>query len=189
MKAVWFCVASLIGSSLVAENVQNLEFHFPPSRYEWQPLLDENQHLFPDDDEDESAVGPEIKMKVFTHREGDALEWFVSAFTEKQEKSEIDEDDDEEGDEDRDESTIALEWVNSFLKNHQFRILSKEVIDGEEYVEWEFADGFQDLVHGYGRSIETDQGTYGLAYFTTALRNEYNRSIWMDVLSKATISE
>jgi hypothetical protein len=220
LKHIWLCTACLLGSSLAAETIGNVEFQFPPSNYEWRVLVDdsilENATLFDgddddfyeddeddfvsstdyqwgtplDDEDDDDFVGEKSRFKMFTHREGDALEIFVAY----QDNDPMDEDDE-------DDKLDTLESVqeelnhsiNRYLPNHKFIIHSVIDTDEDGFAEWELNDGIQDIMHGFTRVIKTKvdgemKSLTVLGYLTTSVRSEYNRSVWTNALNQARVS-
>lgn len=191
IKHIWLSFLCLTFGPLAAETVGNVEFQFPPSNYEWKILFD--QGFFIDKgivDEDEDRLDtPE--MKVFTHREGDALELL---FVLNDREYADDEDDDEEMD------TIEIaqkeldEELNQFFPNHRLILnyLKDDIENENGFLEWELNDGNIDIVHGFTRAFMStdDRGVKSLtmiSYLTTAVKSEYNRIVWTDVLNQAKI--
>ncbi len=172
------CTACLLGSALSAESIGDVEFQFPPSNYEWKLFIDHDFYSEFRKDEEEFSEESEALVKIFTHREGDALELFVAAqFQNNDEEDELD--------------TLMSaqkeidESLNCFLPNHHWQLLSFEESKEEGFCEWELNDAFLDLVHGYSRVLQKDGITTVLFYLTTAVRTEYNRVIWSNILKQA----
>lgn len=221
MKHIWMCAACLLGSSLTAETIGNVEFQFPPSNYEWKLLIDDSsldQFIgsyvdddFDDDEDDDLAYKwgtdddddddyddeedfddeeesfSQFLYKVFTHREGDALEIFVA-------HQSFDSDDDFD---DLDKGNFYnLETaqedlnttINRLFPNHKVILHAIEDHQTGAYVEWELNDGTQDLMHGYTRVIFVNENgvprVTSLSYFTTASATEYNHHVWTNVLNQ-----
>lgn len=208
LKHVWLCAASLLGGPLMAETVGNIEFEFPPSNYEWRLFADDStfENSFMDDDDDDFDLPPDYQWgtsldndeedsldarpnaKIFTHREGDALEIFIAY---QDNSPDYDEDDELDTLE-----SIQMEidqGLNQFLPNHQFILRSLVDTQEEGFADWELNDGIQDIMHGYTRifKINGDEGASRfiiLGYLTTALQTEHNRLVWTNVLNQARIS-
>lgn len=208
LKHVWLCAVCLLGGPLVAETVGNVEFQFPPSNYEWRLFADDSsfENNFMDDDEDfdlpsdyqwgtpldddkEDSLDVRPNVKLFTHREGDALEIFVAY-------QDNDPDCDDEEDEVDTLESVQMEIdqeLNQLLPNH--RLILRSLVDNKEdgFADWELNDGTQDIMHGYTRIFRI-KGADGverfimLGYLTTALQTEHNRSVWTNVLNQARIS-
>lgn len=206
LKHIWLCAACLLGGPLAAEAVGNVELQFPPSNYEWRLFADDSilgSSFF--DDEDDFDVPPDYQwgtplddeeedcdakpnFKMFTHREGDALEIFVAYSS--------DPDCDEEDDEVETLEIAQMEIdqiLSQFLPNH--RVILRSVVSDKEsgFVDWELNDGMQDIMHGYSRIFKAkrDDGVERLivlGYLTTAIQTEHNRSVWTNVLNQARIS-
>ncbi len=194
MKHLWIAAVSLISCQLTAETVGNVEFQFPPSNYEWKLFVDET--FFIDDEDtfladDEEAEEETDHLKVFTHREGDALETLAVMF--------ISEEDLDEEEEELDTLELAQknlnETFNRFFPNHQI-IINALTDNGEDsFMDWELNDGTQDLMHGFLRAHTTKnesgktQTVTLLNYSTTAPKSEYNQWLWKEFLSQAVFSE
>lgn len=198
IKHLWISAACLLASPLLADASGSVEIKFPPSNYEWRLLLDSDSlydsYKEYDDGEDlsekteEEDLHVEGTFKIFTHREGDALELF-STFV-------VDEPEDDE-----DEETDALEAaqqridkaLNQFFPNHRF--ILNMLSDDEEsgFAAWEFHDGTQDLLHGFTRSFQHTIGEENkivvLSYMTTAAKTECSRMVWTEVLNQARFRE
>ncbi|HSX11765.1 MAG TPA: hypothetical protein VLF94_08630 [Chlamydiales bacterium] len=184
-KRIWISAASLMASPLLALTIQNVEIPFPPSNYEWKLLADEKtldfSFMMPECDPDNS-------FKVFTHREGDALEIFIAAVFN-------DTDDTDEAEEETLETSQKLidETINQYLPNH--RLIANKVAEDDNggFAEWEWNDGDQDVMHGFTRVMESQneggRKVVVLGYSTTALKSEYNRTLWTDVLNQAHLIE
>lgn len=199
IPALW-----LMSCPLRAETVGNVEFQFPPSQHEWKLLVgqdfffgcckdeefDEEEFDEPDLYTEEAVEKPDLneeRIKLFTHREGDALELFFAV------QMPLDPDNEEDDEIDTVE-TVQLqlnECINSFLQNHKFIV--NQVIDEKNggFVEWEFNDGTYDIMHGFSRVRikKTEQGLAQsftvLSYLTTGCKSEQNRMVWTDVLNQA----
>lgn len=208
LKHIWICAACFVGSSLAAETIGSIEFQFPPSNNEWRIFVDDSiieNGLFSDDDDDEDFEisadyqwGTPLddeddfdyepsRFKLFTHREGDALELFIAY-----------QDNSPEGDEDDDSEIDTLETIqkeldeslNKYLPNHRLIIHSVTDNRTDGFVEWELNDGIQDIMHGYTRFIMKKTGDdvgsiTMLGYLTTSVRSEYNRALWTNALNQA----
>jgi len=199
----------LLAGTLVGETIGNLEFDFPPSKYEWKLLLDSNTFDFSDDDDDDDddfsssdyqwgqpvdASGEDLdaespSLKVFTHREGDALEIFVALIDTD---PEADDDDEEEPDTLEEIQAQIDEALNEHFPNHRMILISATETDDGGSAEWELSDGTNNLMHGYTRYFEIKKGgdleaLAFLSYLTTAEHSEYNRSLWTNVLNQAHV--
>lgn len=184
LKYAWVFAACLLGTQMSAENIGNVEFQFPPSNYEWRLLMDENffqVHLADDEVLGEGLEEDyeDYKMKIFTHREGDALELFVAL--------EVTTDEEADGE----ESTLASaqknldEVFNQYFPHHRISLLQLTDMNGEGFAEWELTDSNYELFHCYARGLKKEGKTAALVYFTTALRTEHNKALWTQVLSDA----
>lgn len=184
LKYAWVFAACLWGAQLPAETIGNVEFQFPPSQYEWKLLMDENFfkiHLADDEilGEGLEEDADDYNMKMFTHREGDALEIFLAFHI-----GDADEDDGEE------DTLLSAQkdldaGFNQFFPNHRMSLIQLTDMNGEGFVEWEFTDQLSDLSHGYGRCMKKEGKTTLLFYSTTALRTEQNKALWTQVLNDA----
>ncbi len=196
MKSIWLSLACLIGSPLLAETLHKVEFQFPPSNSEWKLLVDIDQDtpfVFQVEEseevetvngveEEETTTTVKNRFKVFTHREGDALELFTVVYVEV----------DNEGDEPENQEMAKKqmeEMLNNFLPNHRFVASQIEGSETDGLAEWAVNDGEQDMFHGYARTIKTSEGCYGLNYLTTAVKSECNRALWLDILNQAFVAE
>lgn len=189
MKNIWIYLAALAASPLVAEKIDNVEIQFPSSNYEWKLLLDFNQNSFSGAVEEEEGDDISLEsmsalpsVKIYTHREGDALETFsISWIKEEEEESENE----------------TLETIQKqirdrlglFFKNHTVKILACEELDTECFAEWELNDGTQDLLHGYVRGFKSEEKCVVLSYMTTAPHSDQNRALWISTLNQATLIE
>lgn len=181
-KYAWVFAACLWGAQLPAETIGNVEFQFPPSNYDWKLFMDENffqVHLSPDESVGEGLEEDceDCLVKLFTHREGDALELFMALQLTDE-------------DEDDDDTLLAVqkqldESFNQYFPNHRLSLLQLTEMKGEGFMEWELRDLDCDLLHGYGRGLKKDGKSTSLFYFTTALRTEHNRALWTQVLNDA----
>lgn len=212
MKHILMCATCFFGAPLVAETIGNVEFHFPPSNYEWKLLIDESlfndyfeaaQSNFEDEedlvnqeegvvyevDDEEEGSAAEHYFKIMTHREGDALELFAAVQT-------FDPSDDET-DEEFDTLESSREKLdktfNQFFPNHKLILHAFEDDVTGGYADWELSDGDQDIMHGYTRIITVNENgaprTTILSYFTTANATEYNRHMWTEVLNQVRFIE
>lgn len=180
-----YILALMVSGPLLAETIGNVEFQFPPSQFEWKLLVDKDTvcNLFKceDEAEEESDDFECIGFKMFTHREGDALEMFMAMQIKDDEEDEIQ----------TLESVQRLmnETYNRFLPNHKFIVQSYQEDERGGFVEMEFNDGVQDVMHAFTRSlvVKTEEGKLQtiLSYMTTAQRSEHNRILWTDVLNQA----
>jgi hypothetical protein len=202
-----------MGSSLTAEIIGNIEFQFPPSNNEWKILLDdsilEKIPSFEDIDEEDFQlrsdyqwgeplsnedvedvlVSQPSRFKTFTHREGDALEFFVAY---QDNNPEWDEEDDKIDSIESAQKNLD-EWINAYMPNHKFVLNSLLDSDDESFGEWELNDGTQDIMHGYTRILKARvngevKSVTLLGYLSTALLTEHNRSLWTNMLNEAKIS-
>lgn len=184
LKYAWVFAACLLGAQLSAETIGNVEFQFPPSKYEWRLFMDENffqVHLAPDEciGEGMEEDCEDYEVKLFTHREGDAFELFMAL-----QLSDSGEDDDEE-------ETLATaqkeldEAFNQYFPNHKLSLLQLTDRNDEGFIEWELRDLDCDLLHGYGRGFTKEGKNTSLFYFTTALRTEHNKALWTGILNDA----
>ena len=176
---------SLLATRLGAETIGNVEFQFPPSIHEWKFFVDDRfysqifagEEGFSEDEKEETSP----LVKVFTHREGDALEIFCAMQVAA----------DEEDEEDTDEETLASiqqdlnEHLNRLFPHHRVTLLSLTEWKDDGFCEWELHDGSVDLMHGYTRGFKKDNTFVVLSYLTTAARTEYNQALWTNVLNEA----
>ena len=168
-----------MGSSLFSETLANYAFEFPPSNYEWKLLMDQDSFLAEIEEEGVEEDTDAPIFKIFTHREGDALEVF-GAFSMAKEADEIEK-----------VELESAEFVQNQLNDHLGKvfphhkplILNLQDSDKESFVEWEWNDGLQDIVHGYSRVLKLGSDVATFSYFTTAAKNECNRHIWTQVLN------
>jgi len=196
MKQIWMYAVCLLGAPLAAETIGNVEFQFPPSRYEWKLLLDEqtlNDFVsFVDEDEsepyseNEEALEENLNLKIFTHREGDALELFIAM-----QAVDYDfENDVETLNIIQSEVDVAL---NQFFPNHKFIVHAYSENRDGGFIEWEINDGIQDIMHGYSRGLFVNENgvprVTTLCYFTTARTTEHNRIMWAEMLSQVRFIE
>jgi hypothetical protein len=142
----------LIGSSLAAELIDGIQIDFPPSNREWTPLIEHE------------------KLKIYTHREGDALELFALASAPSDEEIEWERE----------------EMIKALFPNHRHAYKTGELCG---LTEWEFHDGKVDLMHGLAREIDEGEKTYLLFYLTTALKSEINTHLWAQILNQASRKE
>ena len=189
MRQIALFIACLIGAPLLAETVQNIEFQFPPSQHEWRLLTQIDQQTLTDledqerEDPIEEEESPIDLIRVYTHREGDALETLsVVLMT----------DDGEE--EEKEEETLAAYIQKSlnltfgpWLPNHKFVIEPLVESENDLLAAWELNDGIQPVVHGYIRLLSNDNKVAALQYMTTAQKKEMNHSIWTSVLLQASL--
>lgn len=191
LKRVLTSLAVLFGTTLSAETIGDAQFQFPPSQYEWKLLIDQELfNQFEDDDEDDEEYYEteecENSLKLYVHREGDALELFTAA------QFYCDEDDDQDF---QDPETVAkkqqevFDEINPFLPNHKFNLLaisSTHIDNVKEYdMEWELNDGVIDLLYGFSKIVKNEEKITLFNYFTTAQRTEENRALWIEVLNNA----
>lgn len=179
-KSLSLFAACLIGSHLQAESIENTQFEFPSSHYDWNLLLDHTlDHLFEDEDDDENDT---FQMKVYTHREGDALEFFFAVSV----TCSADGDEEEEVDTREIVQSEINSLLNRFLPNHYLYVTNFSENHENGVFEWEFTDGSVDLVHGSSRgAFHTSQGvetSHILCYITTAQKTAENQKIWADFL-------
>ena len=203
MKSFWIWAACLSVSPLLSETIGDVAFQFPPSNYEWRLLFssdsfgnlfaeeedeDEDFELYPDTFEWGETENDVSLAKLFTHREGDALELFAAM------QYVIDNDDIDENEEGLDTLERAQKEVDqllhSVLPNHRIVFLNFQDGENEGLIEWALNDGLQNLMHGYSRFFTQTEADGQkmvtlLGYLTTAVRTEYNRSLWTQVLSQA----
>ncbi len=188
-KQGWIWAACLISGSLTAEIVGDVEVQFPPSNYEWRHFGDvpgltiswDDEEWIDDEEEEEECDAP--LLSYFTHREGDALEIFVST------QFETDEEESEGEEENLESAQNEIDQIlNQFLPNHKF-VLNRYVDLGndEGFMSFEFNDGAQDLIHGYVRAFhdQTEERMAVLIYLTTALKSERSEMVWTEVLNQA----
>lgn len=177
-KFLSILVLSLVTIPAFSERVGNIEFDFPPSQHPWEALFDQNGFVCEGEDFGDDH------MKVFMHREGDALEVFAIVST-------SDEDADEEEEIDTAESIEREinEMICGFLPNHRFQIHTYVEIDASHdgFLDWEFRDHTIDLMHGLTRAINVDGKIHMIGYFTTAEKTEQNHALWTGVLNSAHI--
>ncbi|MGB7978082.1 MAG: hypothetical protein WCF19_02850 [Chlamydiales bacterium] len=200
MKEIWLSVAGLIGAPLAAETIGNIEFQFPPSNYEWKLLVDQEfffDYCRDNDDQGDEEILPEesldcddedLEMRIFTHREGDALEVLIAI-----NDSCIDDEEEDELD------TLEIvqkqldEMINQFLPNHKVIITNYSEHQDSMFVEWEIRDGSQELFHGLARGLrEKKEGMQNFAlisYHTTALKTEANQHIWTEALNQIKFTD
>ncbi len=184
---------------LCAENVGDLQFQFPASQHEWKSLINNvivENALRAIDDEVEGLE--KVCFKLFTHREGDALEMFTATTIANQDLVQdaaplSDAFLTEEGD-----STIPEEATVEYMQrtidqfflqlpNHKVTILDIEKTADNLFYSWELNDGSIDVIHGYSRIFKTEAGQAALNYVTTAPHTESNKALWIQVLSSASI--
>lgn len=207
LKHIWICAACFVGSSLAAETIGSVEFQFPPSNNEWRIFVDdsiiENSAFFDDDDDEEFEISADYqwgtplddedelesvpsRFKLFTHREGEALEIFIAY---QDNSPDWDEEDDEVDTLEAAQKGLD-ESINKYLPNHRM-ILHSLTDRGEDgLVEWELNDGIQDIMHGFTRIFATKVGgdlesLTILGYLTTSPRSEYNKALWTNALNQA----
>lgn len=184
LKYAWAFAACLLGTQLSAETIGNVEFQFPPSNYEWKLLFDESFFQIALGEDEVIGEGlqedrEDYKMKIFTHREGDALELFVAL------QVATDEEDDEE------ETSLASaqknldEAFNQYFPHHRISLIQLTDMNGEGFAEWELIDPNSELFHCYARGLKKEGKTAVLVYFSTALKTEHNRVLWTQVLNDA----
>jgi hypothetical protein len=190
LKKLCLSAACLTAGPLLALTVNDVELNLPPSNYEWKLIADSGSvsrmlknPLAPDDVKS-------VHFKLFTHREGDALEMLAVTLFDN-----FDDGDDEK--EEKSEAPLATaqakmdEHINHYLLNHQILINSlcvdPQTKDG--VVEWEWNNGNEDLMHGFTRVFSLQQGDKTrralLSYSTTALKSEHNRFTWTEAFNQA----
>lgn len=224
MNRLWITLSSLIMAPLCAETVGNLNFQFPPSNYEWRLLIDNTiieatlEEAFHTDDENssesnniedqEEEIGEKVDFKIFTHREGDALELFIATSISNKDLSiEVDQlplsetifaNDPEFADPEEsrkpEESSVhflqrTLDQFFVRLPNHRLIILNIQETKDDCFFAWECNDSNQDILHGYCRCFKTKNGQAILNYITTAQLSEQNSAIWSNVLHQASVNQ
>lgn len=172
----------LMGTHLFGETFANVEWEFPPSNFEWRPLVEKNLCNTPGFGDDEA---PFRSFKVFTHREGDALEIFFLCA--------IDASDDDDELEVLEECQKEVDGLfNVFFPNHKMHLISLNDEPREASCEWELGDEKHDLMHGMTRIFKHQANealkVYTLfGYCTTALRTEQNAALWRTTLNQARL--
>jgi hypothetical protein len=180
-----YILALMVSGPLLAETIGHVEFQFPPSQFEWRLLADQDSicNLFKseDEDEEESDDLEFVGFKMFTHREGDAMEIFMAVQIKDDEEDEI--------------QTLESaqrqmnETFNRILPNHKFIIQSYQKDENGAFVEMEVNDGVQDMMHVFTRALvaRNEEGKLQtvLSYMTTAQKSEHNRLLWTEVLNQA----
>lgn len=166
-----------------SETIDNLEFHFPPSHYDWNLLfesenpLDEDEEFWDDDDgfwDDEDDEDFDGKVKVFTHREGDALELFFAMA--------IDSDEANLAETDFELKMMSLTF-SKYFSNYNCTFTAHEK-EGEFAFNWEISDQQVDLMHGLSRCIKANGKMYALLFFTTAEKSQESDNLWKNVLEQ-----
>jgi hypothetical protein len=176
-----FCLlfAVVFGCALAAETVGNVEFHFPATTNEWVLLTDSS--AYPNSIE----FPMPITVKMYTHKTGDALEFFTAAYV-------IDDEDDDD-EEDAEEPFQTAEFTQMFLNdvikpyfpNHQITITRLTETGDEGFAEWELTDGVQVILHGLCRALAPNGNSVLLGYMTTAAKSAVNTDLWSATLLEA----
>ncbi len=182
LKTLWIYIACLWGVHLAAETIGDVEFQFPPSNYDWNLFVDDQFFKeWPSDDEGDLSLDKTL-LKLFTHREGDALELFIAIQSPKEE-----DDDDEEDEFNSLEATQEFldTYLNLYLPNHKLVLSDWNNLAAEGFVSIELRDSQNDLMHGYLRSVEKNYVNTCLLFLTTAIRTESNRALWTQTLLQA----
>ena len=150
---------------------------FPPSQYEWKELFSESFFQIPAFQSEQTP-----KYRLFTHREGDALELFLTF------QFPLDPEDMEE---DETETLLTIqqaldENINSLFPNHHLKVLQYEEDRDENSIsEWGLFDENTELLHGYARCLSSKDSYTYLFYLTTALPTEENRTLWTQFLNES----
>lgn len=173
LKYLWAC-ALAITTTLSAEPLGNIDFQFPPSKYEWKLLTDDTliKNVISPCPADEFLE--DFAVKVMIHREGDALE--ILYVIQTTDTGDFDEEEDEE------DAIESKALIHRLFPNHEW--MFSEI--HEDLVTYGLYDGTTDLFHGYARNYERDNQATVLIYFTTALETEQNRALWLHALESAT---
>lgn len=178
LKYLWAC-ALTITTTLSAELIGNLDFQFPPSRYEWILLTDDALlRNFISFFTNESIIDDSVSTQIFTHREGDALEilWVV------QDNDAIAMDDDQQI-ENESNGNECCETIRRLFPNHGWQ--SFEI--HEDLAIYGLSDGTSNLLHGYARSIEEGSQNTVIFYLSTSVETEQSRAMWLHALESATL--
>lgn len=188
MKHLWIWMG-LLASPLLAETIGDYVIEFPPSNNEWKLLLDQTVFSFIDDEEEGIEAQEETDnclFKAFTHREGDALEVFSTMILSES----ADENEEEEGNETLEMAQKILDdQFGKYFPNHRMVILDLKENDQDRFIEWEWNDGVQDILHGYTRFFQQPENYVFFSYFTTAPKSEYNRLLWIQTLNSIQSAE
>src|SRR5277367_1222131 len=142
MRKFYFIIACMFCAGLAAGTTGSVEFHFPPSADDWILLTDTSAYCPP-----EKGDEMPFNVKIYTHKAGDALEFFIMAST-------FDEDDEDEDTEDEPFQTAeyAQLFINDLLRvyfpNHRIAIANLKETSNEGFLEWELNDGVQQVFHG-----------------------------------------
>lgn len=175
----------MLGGVLAAETIGNVEFQFPPSTSDWVLLTDSNAYC-----PVEESPGNGVQIKIYTHKVGDALEFFTIAnILEQQDQEETEEE------EQFQTAEYAQRFVNDLLAayfpNHRIAITHFTEEEDSGFLEWELNDGVQQIFYGLCRSLKVKESGVVLSYMTTALKTLENSALWTKALyqAKATGSD
>jgi len=177
-----FLIALLAAFPMYSETVGNVEFQLPPSNYEWRVFMEDTP------------------LKIFTHREGDALEIFSAISVPTVEPDEEASPENMAGltpvkqlfNMDGSQASSfqfvqqSLNRLGFLFPNHKLVLLNLEESDDNCLFGWECYDGVQDILHGYVRAFRTTEGIAVLHYITTAPYSETNRVMWTRILNRAS---
>ncbi len=164
----YICAICFLSASLSAEVIGNVELSLPPSQYEWKSFWD-NLSQF----EEEASTD----AVILAHREGDALELFISLQAREDEE-------DSAPSNLQDELIDVLGLIFPF---HEWRVAFCSGTAEDMIIEWALNDGSVDLMHGYSRIINQGDSTTLLCYSTTAMQTDYNRTLWLNVMEEAKL--
>ncbi|HEX2582524.1 MAG TPA: hypothetical protein VHL30_00210 [Chlamydiales bacterium] len=178
MRKFYFIIACIFGGALTAETIGNVEFEFPPSTSDWVLLTDSNAYC-----PVEENSGDTIQIKIYTHKVGDALEFFTVANILEQEEEE------ETEEEKFQTAEYAQRFVNDLLAayfpNHRIAFTAFTEDENDGFLEWELNDGMQQIFYGLCRSLKVKEGAIVLSYMTTASKTLENSAVWREALYQA----
>ncbi len=178
MRKYLSIIACLSVSALTAELIGDVEFQFPPSIQEWTLVANENSF----------CPLENSQLKVYTHEEGNSLEFFVAVHALDNKTLDLEEEDREPLLQIKELVQVFIdEQLKAYLPDHKISLTQLDEENGKISIAWELSNTLRPVLYGLGLAFEEKGHLVVLQYMTTAIKTPENVKSWKQVLDQAKI--